>query len=145
MTQPVDSVHEPPRVDGEAAEAREDPSMASSVRPTGEAAAAMLAGGTGLLALGGANVIASAWGVFEEALAQAARFLVPGGTQLGPYAGKELVALVAWLGSWGLLHWRLHDRQVSLTRTIAIFLGCLILGTLLLWPPIVHSLARLVR
>ena len=105
----------------------------------------MLAGAVGLLTLGAANLIASAVGVFEEALALAGRFFVPGGTQLGPYAGKEVAALVAWLGSWAILHWRLRRRQVSLTRAIGTFLVCLVVSTLLLWPPIVHILVGLGR
>jgi hypothetical protein len=125
--------------------APEVPEAADSTRPTGEAAAAMLAGGVGLLTLGGANLIGSALGVFEEALAMAGRFFVPGGTQLGAYAGKELVALIAWLGSWALLHRRLRQRQVSLTRTIGVFLASLVVSTLLLWPPIVHALVTVRR
>ena len=105
----------------------------------------MLAGGVGLLTLGGANLIGSALGSFEEALALAGRYFVPGGTLLGAYAGKELVALIAWLGSWALLHGLLRQRQVSLTRTIGIFLASLVVSTLLLWPPIVHALVTLRR
>jgi len=118
---------------------------AGSSRPTGEAAAAMLAAGTGLLTLGAANVIAAAYGGFEEALLLAARFFLPGGPQLEAYGGKQLVALAAWVGSWALLHWRLRRRQASLTGTVGIFLVCLVIATLLLWPPIVHSLVRLAR
>jgi hypothetical protein len=123
----------------------EVPEPRVSIRPTGEAAAAILAGGVGLLTLGGANSLASTFGIFEDALAMTGRFFVPGGTQLGPYAGKELAALIAWLGSWGLLHWRLRRRQVSLTRTLGIFLVCLVGSTLLLWPPIVHMLVGIGR
>jgi hypothetical protein len=123
----------------------DDAEDAGRTRPTGEAAAAMLAGSVGLLTLGGANLLGSAFGAFEEALALAGRFFVPGGAQLGAYAGKELAALVGWLGSWLLLHWRLYQRQVSLTRTIGIFLISLIASTLLLWPPIVHALVSLRR
>ena len=115
------------------------------VRPTGEAAAAVLGASVCLLALGTANLVAAAQGVFEEALALAAGLLLPGGYQLGAYAGKELLALVAWLGSWGLLHLRLRGQHVSLTITLAIFLTSLVVSTLLFWPPILHSLARLLR
>ena len=114
-------------------------------RPSGEAAAAVLAAGVGVLALGGANVAAAAYGAFEEALGLLGRFLLPGGVQLGPYAGKELAALTVWLVGWALLHWRLRGRQVSLIATAGVFLACLVLGTLMLWPPIVFSLVRLTR
>jgi hypothetical protein len=118
---------------------------AAEPRPSGEAAAAVLAVAIGMLALGGANLAATAFGVFEEALSLAGRFFVPGGQQLGPYAGKELVALLAWLSSWLILHWRLRRRQVSLTATAGLFVAALVLATLLLWPPVVHSLVRLTR
>jgi hypothetical protein len=83
------------------------------------------------------------YGPFEEAIILAARFFLPGGAQLEAYGGAQLVALIAWLGSWAVLHWRLQHRDVSLSATLALFLVCLFLGTLLVWPPITYSLARL--
>jgi hypothetical protein len=114
-------------------------------RPTGAAAAAVLAAGFAVLALGISNLIAAAYGTFEEALLLAGRLFLPGGAQLATYGGKELVALIAWLGSWAILHWRLRDRPVSLSATAGVFLFCLLLATLLLWPPIVFALARLLH
>jgi hypothetical protein len=119
--------------------------IASMAPPTGQAAAALMGAGFGILGLGGANAVASAYQPFEEALLLASRFFLPGGSEVAAYGGKQLVGLIVWLGSWALLHWRLGHRQVSLAATVGLFLGCLILGTFLLWPPIVHSLARLVR
>jgi hypothetical protein len=122
-----------------------EPVLAVTPRPTGPAAAAVLAAGIAVLALGGANLIAAAYGTFEEALLVAGRLFLPGGARLATFAGKELVFLVTWFLSWALLHWRLHDRQVSLIAVIGLFLACLGIATLLLWPPVVFALARLLH
>ena len=122
-----------------------EPVLGVAARPTGPAAAAALAAGVGVLALGGANLIAAAYGTFEEALLIAGRLFLPGGAHLATYGGKELVFVITWLVSWAILHWRLRDRQVSLMAASGVFLACLVTATLLLWPPIVFALARLVH
>lgn len=114
------------------------------VRATGEAAAALLAAGIGVLALGGASLLA-AYQPFEQALGDASRLFVPGGARLGRYGGQELLALIAWLGSWAILHQRFRLRQVGLTGVAALLVVCLVLGTVLFWSPIVRSLAVLGR
>ncbi len=114
------------------------------MRANGEAAAALLAAGIGVLALGGASLLA-AYQPFERALVDASRLFVPGGTRLGRYGGQELLALIAWLGSWAVLHQRFRLRQVGLTGVAALLAVCLVLGTVLFWPPIVRFLATLGR
>ncbi len=114
-------------------------------RPTGPAAAAVLAAGIGVLTLGGASLFAAAYQPFEQALLDASRLFVPGGVHVGRFGGEELLALVAWLGSWAILHLRLRSQQVGLSGTTGVFVFCLFLGTLLFWPPITRSLATLIR
>ncbi|HEV2121465.1 MAG TPA: hypothetical protein VGW38_01660 [Chloroflexota bacterium] len=115
------------------------------IRPTGPAAAAMLAATLGPLAMSVAHLIATAYQPFEAALLTAGRLLVPGGDSVGGYSGKELVALAVWLGGWVLLHWRLRRRQVGLTGVTIVALIQLLIATLLFWPPVTRTLAGLVR
>ena len=145
MSAPIGLLRRPELPEPLPADAAAELAAATRSRPTGAAAAAVLAAGLGVLALGGANLGAAAYGPFEEGLLIAGRLFLPGGVQLATYSGKELVSLIAWLGSWAVLHWRLRERPVSLTATAGIFLCCLLVATLLLWPPIVYALARLVH
>jgi hypothetical protein len=115
------------------------------VRPTGPAAAAVLAAGVGLLSMAVAHLIAAAYQPFEAALLVVGRLFFPGGDTVGGYSGNELVALIVWLGGWLLLHRRLRQRQVGLTGVAAALLLCLLVATLLLWPPFTRLLVRLVR
>jgi hypothetical protein len=112
---------------------------------TGPAAAAVLAAGIGLLTLGGANLLATLFQPFEETLSIAASLFFPGGNQLASYGGKELVALIAWLIGWLILHRLLRRRHVGLTGTAAIFVCCLVASTLFFWPPFIRLLAPLAR
>ena len=116
-----------------------------ATRATGPAAAAVLAAGIAVLTLGGANLFAAAYQPFEQALLDVSRLLVPAGVHVGRFGGEELLALIAWLASWAILHLRLRSRQVGLSNTTGIFVACLLLGTLLFWPPITRTLATLVR
>jgi hypothetical protein len=115
------------------------------IRPTGPAAASVFAAGIGALTLGGASLAAAAVVQFDQALVDAGRLFVPGGAHLGRFGGQQLLALVAWLASWALLHRRWRSRQVSLTKTALALVSCLFLATLLCWPPVVRGLLSLVR
>lgn len=59
----------------------------------------------------------------------------PGGS-IGPYAGKELIALAAWLLSWTLLHFALRKRNPPLGLHMKVFLWSLVTATLLFLHPI---------
>ena len=113
------------------------------IRPNGPAAAAMLAAVVGLLSMAVGHVLATALQPFEAALLAAGRVFFPGGDTTGGYSGKELVALVVWLGGWALLHRRLRQRQVGLTGVTAMVLLALLAATLLVWPPITRAIAGL--
>ena len=113
------------------------------LRPTGEAAAAVCAASVGLLSLGGTGALAALVPWFEQALAELSRFFLPGGTQLGIYGGQQLVMLLAWVISWGILHARWRRRQVSLTATSIVLVVSLVATALLLWPPITRALIPL--
>lgn len=90
----------------------------------GEAAAAILAGGIGSLALGLFVTLAEASAGFKE--------FATWSTGIGPLSGKVGLALIAWFGSWIVLHFMWKDKDVDLQRisTIAFVLVALgFLGT----------------
>ncbi|AOK28569.1 hypothetical protein WS67_18155 [Burkholderia singularis] len=59
----------------------------------------------------------------------------PGGS-IGPYSGKEIIALAAWLLSWVILHSFLRDTSPNITKSIKIFLIAMLLITLNFIDPI---------
>ena len=118
---------------------------AEGVRPTGPAAAAVVAAGLGALTLGGATLLAAALVPFDQGLVDAGRLFLPGGAHLGRFGGQQLLALVAWLAGWALLHRRWRARQVSLTATAAVLVVCVVVATLLMWPPLTRPLVALAR
>ena len=116
-----------------------------SVRPTGEAAAAAAAAGIGVLAMGGSALVAAAIGRFDQALVDAGRLFLPGGEELGRFGGQQVLGLVAWLASWAILHLRWRKRNVSLTVTALGLVACLVVATILFWPPVTRWLIPLSR
>ncbi len=116
---------------------------AGALEDNGPAAAAVLAAGLGILALGGTNLISAVLQPAEEALILIGRLALPGGDLLVAYGGKEVVGLACWLVGWLVLHRRLRRRQVSLTMTAVVFVSCVLVATGLFWPPLLGQLGRL--
>lgn len=113
------------------------------LRPTGPAAAAVVAASVAVVALGGSNALSAMVPWFEQALAEVSQHFLPGGAELGRYGGQQLVMLVAWVLSWAVLHARWRRRQVSLTATSVVLIVSLVVTTLLLWPPVTRALSPL--
>lgn len=93
-------------------------------KPSGPAAAAILAAGIGTLVLG----ILTTWAEANAGFADALQW----NDRVGPLSGKTLISVVAYFGSWGVLHfvWRRSDppiRRVVLITVVLIALG--LLGT----------------
>lgn len=107
---------------------------------TGPAAAAVLGAGLGLVTLAIAHVFAEASEPVKHAMQSLGNLWMPGAQGIGPYSGKETVALVVWLLSWTLLHaaWRKRDVNLTLAGVIALLLVGI--ATTLLWPPVTHLL-----
>ena len=109
---------------------------------TGPAAAAMLGAGTGLVALGTSQVFAERCEPIKQWMQALGNGWVPGAAGIGPYSGKETVALLVWLGSWALLHlaWRRRDiNLIAAGITTVLLIG---LATTIVWPPITAWLAH---
>lgn len=109
---------------------------------TGPAAAAVLAAGIGLLALAVAQVASAASSAFRASMQALGNLWMPGAAGIGPYSGKETVALLAWLLTWFVLHRLLRQRDVSLVAAGTIALLFIGLATTLLWPPVTDWLAH---
>ena len=119
--------------------------MAKSSPPqltTGPAAAALLSVGLGLLALGLSQVLSEASTRVKEAMQAVGNAWMPGAQGIGPYSGKETLALLVWLISWAVLHAFLRRRDVSIVLAAAVALVLVGIATTILWPPVTHLLVK---
>ena len=109
---------------------------------TGPAAAAL--GGTvlGLMALGLSQVYSERSEPFKHAMQSLGNLWMPGAAGIGPYSGKETVALLVWLLSWAVLHLVLRKREVNLIVAGIFTLVLVGVATTILWPPITHLLVK---
>ena len=105
-------------------------------KPDGPGAAAMLAAGIGIFALGLFTTLAEISEGFKEFLA--GFDFVDG---VGPLAGKTILAVVVWAVAWAILGviWRGRDVNLRPTFTIGLVLG--ILGAIGTFPPFFQALA----
>jgi len=93
---------------------------------TGSGAAAILAAGVGAMALGVMAVAGDKSGAVKSAMI----FYRP----TGPLSGVTTVAILIWLGCWGLLEWRWRKKSVALGRVCLVALVLLGVGVLLTFP-----------
>jgi hypothetical protein len=100
-------------------------------KPDGPAAAAMVAAGLGILVLGLMTVLSEASVPIHDFL-QRLEF----GRGVGPLAGKTIIAVVAWAGSWAIVGsaWRRKDVNIRAWFAVGLALG--ILGALGTFPPV---------
>lgn len=111
-------------------------------KTTGPAAAAVLAAGLGLFALALSQLLSEVSDPWKQTMQQLGNAWMPGAPGIGPYSGKETVALIVWLGSWALLHVLLKKRDVNLIASGIIALMLIGLATTLLWPPVIELLTH---
>ncbi|MDR3419129.1 MAG: hypothetical protein P4L83_23380 [Nevskia sp.] len=103
-------------------------------RSTGPMVAALLAVPCGEFALLLADKIANRSKAMETLVYGTGKW-IPGATgsgpggAIGPYSGKETIALAVWLLSWAALHAFLRHSSPSITRSMRIFLIATILIT----------------
>ncbi|HXF73674.1 MAG TPA: hypothetical protein VNO79_13830 [Actinomycetota bacterium] len=102
-------------------------------RPSGPVAAAFIAAGVGSLVLGLLTVLAEA----SEAVKGWLEFSAP----VGPLSGETILAVVAWLVAWAVLHAALRERDLPLGRAFALAAVLVGLGVLLTFPPIFLAFA----
>lgn len=111
-------------------------------KPSGPAAAAMIASGIGSVVLGIAIVlneasaaIKAATGVDFSAFLQFDKNYGLG-SGVGPLSGKVILAVIAFFASWVILHFVWRRRDVNLGRAFAATLILLAIGFALTFPPI---------
>ncbi len=110
-------------------------------RESGPAAAAILSGMLGMLALALVNLGTGASKAFDAWVHGIGKLWMPGAEGIGPYSGKETLSLVAWVGSWILLHLALRKRDLNTGRWLVVFLIGIGIATTLIWPPVFEYLA----
>ena len=91
------------------------------------AAAALLAGGIGTMALGLLTILAEASVPIKDAL----RFVAPA----GPLSGKTTVAVVVWLASWAILRTVWNKKEVDFGKVARVAFVLLALGLIGTFPP----------
>jgi hypothetical protein len=113
-------------------------------RPSGEAIAAFISPVIGLLAFSIANMVwdATRWDPARDIspLYLAIGSWIPYSNKIGPYAGKETILLVGWLGAWLFLHLLLRKRDLSVAPWAIAFVVGIAIAALLLWPPLIEAL-----
>lgn len=95
-------------------------------KPEGPIAAAMLAAGLGAVALGFLTVLAEA--------SSRAKDWLQFNDRVGPLSGKTLIALLAWLASWLVLHLIYRNRPFETVRALTITLVLIGIGLLGTFP-----------
>lgn len=114
-------------------------------KPTGIAAAAILAASFGVLTLAVSHLVAEFSPAGKEWVHAWGKAWMPGAQGIGPYSGKETLALLAWLGSWLTLHLCMRRKDVSFTVAGILFLIGIGLATTLLWPPVTEAVLHLLH
>lgn len=113
----------------------------SNLEKMGAAQAAFLAAMIGCLTLSLVNLGTEMSEVFKTQVHNIGKLWIPGAAGIGPYSGKETIALVAWLLSWYLLHRSLRTKEWDNQVVMTVFLVGIACATTLLWPPVFSSIA----
>lgn len=100
--------------------------------------AVLLSSMLGVLTLALVNLGTEVSDAFKENVQKIGKLWMPGAEGIGPYSGKETIALVVWLGSWLVLHRWLRDREWNHAWVISAFLMGVAAATTILWPPVIH-------
>ncbi|MBI3292718.1 MAG: hypothetical protein HYZ73_07935 [Elusimicrobia bacterium] len=119
--------------------------MTTTEKPTGAAAAAVYSAALGLLVLAISHIAAEYSKAGKEWVHAWGKAWMPGAEGIGPYSGKETLALIAWLGSWLLLHRILRRKNIPLSDCTVLFLIGIGVATTLLWPPVTEWVLHLLR
>jgi len=129
-----------PRPDDQKVEVAWTPSTQERI-PGGIAVAALMAAMLGMLTLAVVNVFTAAFPAFNTWVHNVGKLWMPGAQGIGPYSGKETLALIGWLGSWTILHFALRGRDLEISRWFIVFLVGVGIATTLIWPPVFEYLA----
>jgi len=110
------------------------------MKPPGYAIAAYVSAMIGLVTLSAVNFFTEASKSFETAVFNIGKSWMPGAGGIGPYSGKETLALCAWLFSWFILHFFFAKHLKNEKTWMIVFLIGVGFATTLLWPPVIDWL-----
>lgn len=96
--------------------------------PNGAAAAAILSSSLGVFILGLLTSLAAA----NTGIKNWLNWYDP----TGPLSGKTTLAGIVWLATWLVGHYWLRNTEVKLTRVIQVSTALLVIGLLLMFPPL---------
>jgi hypothetical protein len=108
------------------------PAAQAKLNPNGPGAAAVLAAGIGSFLVAIFAILADKVAPIKSLM----NFYKP----TGPLSGVTTCAIVLWLATWALLHWRWSWRNVAVGRVTAAAFILLFLGLLLTFPPLADLL-----
>jgi hypothetical protein len=83
--------------------------------PGGIAVAALMGAMLGMQTLAVVNVFTAGSPAFNTWVHNVGKLWMPGAQGIGPYSGKETLALIGWLGSWLILHLALRKRDLEIS------------------------------
>lgn len=113
----------------------------ANLEKLGAAQAALLSAMLGCLALALVNLGTEKSESVKNVVFNIGKAWMPGAQGIGPYSGKETLALLVWLVSWFLLHRILRKTEWNVLVTHSAFLVGMATATTLLWPPVYMFLA----
>lgn len=105
-----------------------------STKPNGPVAASFIAAGVGSLVLGIFVVLNEVSPDINNFLKFDANFGL--GKGVGPLSGKVILAIIAFVVSWGILHLRLRGEEVDFKKALTVSMILVGLGFLLTFPPV---------
>lgn len=114
----------------------------SGLGKNGTAYAAFLSAMLGCLALALVNLGTEISEAFRVRVHSLGKFWMPGAEGIGPYSGKETIALLVWLATWVILHLLGLKREWNYRFVITVFMAGMGLATILVWPPVFSFLAH---
>lgn len=109
-------------------------SMNTDTKPNGPVAAAIVAGGIGSFVLGLNVVLVDMSDDIKRFFDFSKAGLGPAG--VGPLSGKVVVAVLAFVVSWVILHFWARGKEVNFGRWFAVGIILVALGFALTFPPI---------
>ena len=111
----------------------------------GAAQAALLSCAIGLLTLALVNLGTDISETFKDSVHALGKLWMPGAQGIGPYSGKETLALWTWLATWVIFHRLWRGKELNNQTVLVIFLLGIALATTLLWPPVFNGIAHAMK
>lgn len=112
-------------------------------KPNGPVAAAFVAAGIGSAVLGLLVVLNEISSDINGFLKLDANFGL--GSGVGPLSGKAVLATIAFLGSWIVLHVVNRGKEVHFNKWLAVALVLVLIGFALTFPPIFEAIVGLFK